>query len=168
MTRPADEPLRALSQDRAQDAADAISTAFEQTGERIEQAFERAARSGELSFSRLTESILRDLARLTAERLIERPLNALFDKALGQIPLAGARADGGPVATGGAYLVGERGPEWFVPGTSGRVVASEPGPRPLTVHMHWPAGTDPDRVRPSSNRLARALARAVAKGSRYG
>ena len=34
----------------------------------------------------------------------------------------GARADGGPVSQGMAYLVGERGPELFVPGTSGAVV----------------------------------------------
>ena len=34
----------------------------------------------------------------------------------------GARADGGPVSQGMVYLVGERGPELFVPGTSGAVV----------------------------------------------
>jgi hypothetical protein len=36
-------------------------------------------------------------------------------------PLAGARALGGPVSFGRPYLVGERGPELFVPGMSGRV-----------------------------------------------
>ncbi len=34
----------------------------------------------------------------------------------------GARADGGPVSAGRAYLVGERGPELMVPGASGTVV----------------------------------------------
>lgn len=34
----------------------------------------------------------------------------------------GARADGGPVSQGMPYLIGERGPELFVPGTSGAVV----------------------------------------------
>ena len=33
----------------------------------------------------------------------------------------GARAAGGPVQAGGAYLVGENGPELFAPGQSGRV-----------------------------------------------
>lgn len=37
------------------------------------------------------------------------------------VPLAGARALGGPVAGGKKYLVGERGPELFVPGSSGRI-----------------------------------------------
>lgn len=34
----------------------------------------------------------------------------------------GARADGGPVSGNTPYLVGERGPELFVPATSGRIV----------------------------------------------
>lgn len=36
--------------------------------------------------------------------------------------LAGARADGGPVARGLSYLVGERGPEIFTPARAGRIV----------------------------------------------
>lgn len=36
-------------------------------------------------------------------------------------PIAGARADGGPVAGGRPYLVGERGPELFTPRASGRI-----------------------------------------------
>jgi len=36
-------------------------------------------------------------------------------------PLAGARALGGPVSFGKPYLVGERGPEIFVPGQTGRI-----------------------------------------------
>jgi hypothetical protein len=34
----------------------------------------------------------------------------------------GARANGGPVNSGSAFLVGERGPEVFVPGTSGTIM----------------------------------------------
>lgn len=36
--------------------------------------------------------------------------------------LNGRRADGGPVGAGGRYLVGERGPELFVPKTDGTIV----------------------------------------------
>ena len=38
--------------------------------------------------------------------------------------LAGARAGGGPVSSGSAYLVGERGPEVVVPASSGYVIPS--------------------------------------------
>jgi hypothetical protein len=36
--------------------------------------------------------------------------------------LAGARAGGGPVTSGRSYLVGEKGPEMFVPGMSGSII----------------------------------------------
>ena len=39
----------------------------------------------------------------------------------------GARADGGPVSRGKGYLVGERGPEMFVPGMSGAIVPNGGG-----------------------------------------
>jgi hypothetical protein len=39
--------------------------------------------------------------------------------------LAGARADGGPVSGGSAYLIGERGPEVFVPRTAGMVLPND-------------------------------------------
>lgn len=42
--------------------------------------------------------------------------------------LFGFRADGGPVTAGGAYFVGERGPELFRPAVSGRI-ESVPGGR---------------------------------------
>ena len=49
--------------------------------------------------------------------------------AIGELPSLpsgiGARASGGPVAAGRPYVVGERGPELFVPGQSGGIVANE-------------------------------------------
>jgi phage-related minor tail protein len=39
----------------------------------------------------------------------------------------GARATGGPVASGKAYLVGERGPELFMPGASGTIIPNDFG-----------------------------------------
>lgn len=44
------------------------------------------------------------------------PLSQLF---------GGARAMGGPVVKGKGYLVGENGPEWFSPGTSGRIISND-------------------------------------------
>lgn len=39
--------------------------------------------------------------------------------------LAGFRADGGPVSAGRRYVVGERGPELFVPNASGTIIPNE-------------------------------------------
>ena len=41
--------------------------------------------------------------------------------------LTGARADGGPVSSGGSYLVGERGPEIFTPRVNGNILANGGG-----------------------------------------
>jgi hypothetical protein len=45
--------------------------------------------------------------------------------------LGGARASGGPVLGGSAYLVGERGPEIFMPSSSGRIVSNDNSRRML-------------------------------------
>lgn len=56
-------------------------------------------------------------------------------------PLAGARAAGGPVRRGLPYLVGEKGPEIFQPGQSGRIIPNHQiggGPSihaPVTVNL---------------------------------
>ena len=47
------------------------------------------------------------------------------------------RATGGPVSPGRGYLVGERGPELFVPTSAGRVEAGMPGrPRDVRVSIN--------------------------------
>ena len=49
--------------------------------------------------------------------------------------LSGARAMGGPVSAGKSYLVGERGPELFVPGRNGTVAANGSGSSGVVVHQ---------------------------------
>jgi hypothetical protein len=70
--------------------------------------------------------LVRDLSNLALERFVTKPLEAAFLQIVQSIPQAGARADGGPVTTGGAYQVGERGPELFVPSSSGRGCVKTP------------------------------------------
>lgn len=56
----------------------------------------------------------------------------------------GARASGGPVAGGGSYLVGERGPELFTPGTSGNITPNNAlGGGSITVNVN---GGDPNSI----------------------
>lgn len=49
--------------------------------------------------------------------------------------IKGKRAAGGPVTGGEMYLVGERGPELFVPRTSGRIVANGGGGGSQTINL---------------------------------
>lgn len=61
-----------------------------------------------------------------------------------------ARAAGGPVTAGGAYLVGEHGPELFVPQQSGRIVPPSTtvwhAQRTVTVNQTFTGQVDPVRV----------------------
>lgn len=155
--------FEALADGPASRAAQAIEAAFSRTGDSIERALGRAARSGEMSFSQMTEAILRDLARLAAEQFIEKPVNDLMASVLSQLPLFGARAEGGPVNAGGAYLVGERGPEIFVPAGAGKI---NPTGGSTVINIHLGAGTDARSVMQSQTQIATAIARAVAQGRR--
>jgi len=74
----------------------------------------------------------------------------------------GARADGGPVSSGGAYLVGERGPEVFRP--AGARTIESAGGTPVTVNVRVDGGA-PALLR-SRAQIAQILARAVALGAR--
>lgn len=61
----------------------------------------------------------------------------------------GTRASGGPVSAGKPYLVGEQGPELFIPGMSGGILpnAAMAGGGGITINQSFDVrGTDADRV----------------------
>lgn len=70
------------------------------------------------------------LRRMVAEIMAQQILTSFFNGLAGMGGFLGGvgsffggkRARGGPVMAGKAYLVGEKGPELMVPGTSGRVI----------------------------------------------
>jgi phage-related minor tail protein len=65
--------------------------------------------------------------------------------ALTMAGISGTRANGGPVMGGGTYLVGERGPELFTPGTSGSITPNNAlgGSTSITVNVN---GGDPNQI----------------------
>jgi phage-related minor tail protein len=81
---------------------------------------------------------------------------------------APGRATGGPVSAGRAYRVGERGPEYFVPTSSGRVDPGAGGGRSTVINVHIQGGGGDDRVRmaQTGRQLARAVSRAIAESER--
>ena len=87
-----------------------------------------AAVDGTKSLADIAQGVLKDIGRT----LIQFGLNTFFNS-LGGGGTGGAggalsrlfKADGGPVDQGSPYIVGERGPELFVPGQSGQVVSNE-------------------------------------------
>lgn len=74
-----------------------------------------------------------------------------FGGVLGSIGnfFGGARAMGGPVSAGKSYLVGERGPELFTPGQTGRITANDNlrhGGDTYHVNVDARGASDPDAV----------------------
>jgi hypothetical protein len=76
------------------------------------------------------------LRRMVAEAAANQILTALFGTLAGSSnsflsgfgkSFGGARAAGGPVSSGRSYLVGEKGPELFVPGMSGGIIPNGAG-----------------------------------------
>lgn len=60
-------------------------------------------------------------AQATALESVMAKMAAVTNKGV-TVSVDGARADGGPVSSGKSYLVGERGPELFVPSQSGTII----------------------------------------------
>ena len=121
----------------------------------IESAFEKALIEGE-KLSDVMKSLASDVASVFLRQQVTSPLADLlggtFDSKksggtlIGQIAgflFGGARADGGPVSAGSAYLVGERGPELFMPKASGAIVPNGGfGGRSIVVHQTNVFGKD--------------------------
>jgi hypothetical protein len=146
----------------------------DKAGAGIENALIRAVRNGKLGFEDLGKTALGILDQIAAQAL-RSGINALVGgggtsgSGLGSL-LAGlitgapGRATGGPVSPGRPYMVGERGPELFVPGSAGQVQASLPSDgRAVSVAITINApGSDAGRVlQQSSRQVARAVKAAI-------
>lgn len=159
----AGEALQTLANGPARQAADAIAENFARAGQRISTELARAARTGEFSFKSMVQSILNDLARISINKVIGGAIGGLFDQANGGF--AGARAEGGPVLPGGAYLVGERGPEVFSPASAGTIESNLPQSR-IVINFNLGEGANIESFRRSSGQISTLLARAVESGRR--
>jgi len=138
----------------------------------IEQGLLRIVRTGRFGFEdlgRLAMSIMAQIAQTAVRSGLDAilgggraggGLGGLGTALLGSLGLPG-RATGGPVAPGQAYLVGERGPELFLPTASGQVMPGMGGVGARDVRVSISitgSGQDAPRALAKS---ARQVARAV-------
>ncbi|WP_420470831.1 phage tail tape measure protein [Brevundimonas sp. FT23042] len=150
--------LEALREPAEQTAA-AIEAAFVRAGEGMARALGRAAADGEISLAELARAVIAVVN--SANGGAGGGLSEAIASAVSGV-FSGSRADGGGVLGGGAYLVGERGPEIFRPATAGVVEAAGAGS--VTMNLRIDAGA-PALLR-SETQIAQMLARAVALGAR--
>lgn len=102
------------------DAGKSIETAVTKSFDAVANTIARAAVSGKLSMDKLVDAILADFERIALKQFVIQPVEDLVSSFASSL-FSGARAAGGPVDAGSAYLVGEQGPELFVPNTSGTI-----------------------------------------------
>lgn len=146
----------------ATNAATIISTSFNKAGKDIASSLSQAARSGEFSIKSLVSTIVRDLQNIALKQFVTKPIENALGQLFSTIPQYGARASGGPVNVGGAYLVGENGPEYFVPHTSGAIENFSSSP--ININIHMAQGSQLSDVKRSASQISIALARAVERG----
>lgn len=144
----------------------------------LERGLLSAIRRGSLGFDDLKRTAIQALDQIAGHAL-QMGLDSLFGGkgggGLGGIfgeLLGGAlglpgRATGGPVSPGRGYLVGERGPELFVPTSAGRVepgVATPTRDVRVSIALNSPRGSSaPTALRRSSRQVASAVRRALAQ-----
>ncbi len=178
--------VRASTRGFAQDVAamrsafDAqVTDGFARAGNVLERGLTGAIRRGGLGFDdlkRIALNTLNEIAAQAAQGLFSQigggggagggllGLGSIVTSLLG-LP---GRATGGNVAPGRGYVVGERGPELFVPTSSGRVLANggnQPGGREVKVSINVVApagGNAPQALQRSSRQVAAAVRRALA------
>lgn len=151
--------------------SDGLAGGADVAGRGIEAALRRAARTGRLEFEDLARVAGRALGEIASAALkIEFGSgaggagSAASSVAAGLLGLPG-RATGGPVAPGRGYVVGERGPELFVPTSSGRVEAGGVvrGAVHVTVNVTAPREAGREFMAQTGRQVARDVRRALAR-----
>ncbi|WP_309621279.1 tail tape measure protein [Novosphingobium sp.] len=179
--------VRANTQGFASDVAAMRSTfdgtlvdGFSRAGDVLERGLLSALRKGSLGFEDL-----RKMALGVIDQIAARSLDTLFSSiglgggsgggGLGGLLNIGGlvgsllglpgRATGGPVSPGRGYVVGERGPELFVPTSAGRIENQLGGGRRdvnVSISIAAPAGVSaPQALQRSSRQVASAVRRAL-------
>lgn len=154
---------------------------FSRAGDALERGLLTAIRKGSLGFEDL-----RKIALNVIDQIAGQAMNNLFSQIgigggsgggsnlvqslgnmIGSLLGLPGRATGGPVSPGRSYVVGERGPELFVPTSAGRVETGQSGAgRDVRVNITIaaPQGTSaPQALQRSSRQVASAVRRALSE-----
>lgn len=150
---------------------------FGRAGNVLENGLLSALRRGSVGFDDLKRVAFRALDEI-ASHALQSGIGSLFGSGGGNGSIGGligqslgallglpGRATGGPVSPGRAFLVGERGPEVFVPTAAGRIDAGtgQPGRDVrVAIQLAVPRGTAaPTAMQRSSRQIASAVRRSL-------
>ncbi|GAA4781213.1 hypothetical protein GCM10023219_31820 [Stakelama sediminis] len=146
-------------------------------GRSVESALAKAVRTGKLGFQDL-ERVATGMLDSIAANALHSGLESLFGgqggaatgllgSLIGALSGLPGRATGGPVSPNRPYWVGERGPELFVPTTSGSVAAPQASASAskdvrVAITINSPGSDQPRALAQSSRQVARAVKAALA------
>jgi phage-related minor tail protein len=155
-----------------------LATGAQSAGRTIDNALAKAITTGKVGFDDLKK-----VALSAMEQIAQASLRNLFGSSSTGGGVGGSvidglsslitslfgspgRATGGPVSAGRSYLVGERGPELFLPSSGGRIEALRGGGGRdvrVGITIQTPTPSDPQVLRQSSRQLARAVRSALSE-----
>jgi phage-related minor tail protein len=143
-------------------------------GATISQSFEDAILSG-TKLREVLRALGQDLLRLIFREQVTKPMASGLGNFFAD--LFTGRASGGPVTGGTPYLVGEKGPELFMPASSGSIVpnnrlgSSGGGATGVTINYHIAAGVTRSELVPiletERKRLKAEIPDMVRRGGAY-
>ena len=102
--------------DNASNAANSAKSAFQTVTTNLENAIVNFVKTGKFSFKDFANSVIADLARIAAKQAII---------GIAKLAFGGFFADGGNPPVGMPSIVGEKGPEIFVPRTAGTIIPND-------------------------------------------
>jgi len=119
--------------DTTLNVASAVDSAWTNAFSGLEDALVSFVTTGKADFKSLANSIIADLIRIQIRSMLAGIFGGGSGFNLGSLfgfgstggyspPTFGPRAAGGPVSANSPYIVGEKGPELFMPGSSGSIV----------------------------------------------
>ncbi|MEL6487714.1 MAG: tail tape measure protein [Pseudomonadota bacterium] len=150
---------------------------FDKAGSTLERSLVSALRKGTLGFDDLKRIAVQSLDEIASHALTSGigelfggqsgGLGGFLGNSLGALLGLPGRATGGPVGPGKGYIVGENGPELFVPTSSGRIERGESNIGAgrdvrVAINMVTPRGVSaPAAMRRSSRQVASAVRQAI-------
>lgn len=159
------------------DTNDLIDRSVRDTFSGLEDVLVRFAETGSLSFESL-----RATARSVLGEIAQSALHSIFSggssssggflgSLLGNLSFIGGRATGGPVSPARPYIVGEQGPELFVPQGAGQIIPSHKdgasGGRPISITVNVNGKSENGDLRQSATQIALSVRRALAQAQRF-
>jgi lambda family phage tail tape measure protein len=107
--------------DNATNAATQAEAIFSAMTNGMNTALDNFVETGKFNFSDLASSMIKDILKI---QLRAAAANLFATSGIGALFGVQARANGGPVNASTPYLVGEKGPELFIPKSAGTIVSN--------------------------------------------